>query len=422
MCEKTAQLCSLSHSCSASKCGINSSRNPVRHNLWIPHQVRNDKTKGWCIMKFFNCSKIRLVLLVFAAAILLGGVSAKADFTFGELVNLKSVIPFIDPVYESMNCLTEDGLEMFIGSERPGGQGGWDLWVLKRSSVNEDWGPPENMGSVVNGPSNDAMPTVFSDGLTLCFNSNRADGHGSLDIYITTRPSKVEPWGSPINLGPQVNSSVNDADPWISANGLELYFISKRPGGFGANDIWVTKRATQNEPWSNPENLGSGVNSSYHDMSPCLSPDGLLLLFSGYHTGQGRPGGFGGSDIWMTRRTTTSDSWQEPINLGPKVNSAAHEIIPRISPDGSMLYFTTFVDGIWDNWHVPIVPICDFNGDGNIDTDDLLIMIENWGTSESLCDIGPMPWGDGVVDIEDLKVFIKYWEQENMPQETDDGE
>ncbi|MHC4070526.1 MAG: hypothetical protein ACYSWW_06385 [Planctomycetota bacterium] len=48
-------------------------------------------------------------------------------------------------------------------------------------------------------------------------------------------------------------------------------------------------------------------------------------------------------------------------------------------------------------------------------------MIDNWGTDESFCDIGPMPWGDGVVDVEDLKVFIKYWEQENMPQETEEG-
>jgi len=48
-----------------------------------------------------------------------------------------------------------------------------------------------------------------------------------------------------------------------------------------------------------------------------------------------------------------------------------------------------------------IIPIVDFNGDGNIDTDDLLIMIDNWSTSESLCDIGPTPFGDGIVDIED---------------------
>ena len=65
-------------------------------------------------------------------------------------------------------------------------------------------------------------------------------------------------------------------------------------------------------------------------------------------------------------------------------------------------------------------PPPDFNGDGFIDTDDLLIMIDNWGTDDPTCDIGPMPWGDDIVDIEDLKVFMEYWEQENMPQEPEE--
>ena len=75
--------------------------------------------------------------------------------------------------------------------------------------------------------------------------------------------------------------------------------------------------------------------------------------------------------------------------------------------------------GGWDMYEVPIVPILDFNGDGIIDTDDLLILMDYWNTSESLCDIGPLPWGDGVVDMKDLEVFIEYWEKENMPQELE---
>lgn len=65
---------------------------------------------------------------------------------------------------------------------------------------------------------------------------------------------------------------------------------------------------------------------------------------------------------------------------------------------------------------MPILPVVDFNADGNIDTDDLLILIGYWGQNEPLCDIGPMPYGDGVVDIKDLEVFMSYWEKENMPE------
>ena len=67
-------------------------------------------------------------------------------------------------------------------------------------------------------------------------------------------------------------------------------------------------------------------------------------------------------------------------------------------------------------------PMVDFDWDGFVDIDDLVILIEYWGTDEPLCDIAPFPDGDGIVDILDLEVFIKYWEQENMPQETDDEE
>ena len=60
--------------------------------------------------------------------------------------------------------------------------------------------------------------------------------------------------------------------------------------------------------------------------------------------------------------------------------------------------------------------IVDFNDDGKVDTDDLLILIDNWGINEPLCDIGPTPFGDGIVDIKDLEVFMSYWEKENIPE------
>ncbi|MEJ2702370.1 MAG: SMP-30/gluconolactonase/LRE family protein [Sedimentisphaerales bacterium] len=61
-------------------------------------------------------------------------------------------------------------------------------------------------------------------------------------------------------------------------------------------------------------------------------------------------------------------------------------------------------------------PIPDFNGDGVVDINDLVILIEYWGTDEALCDIAPAPFGDGIVDILDLELFMSYWEQENIPE------
>jgi len=75
---------------------------------------------------------------------------------------------------------------------------------------------------------------------------------------------------------------------------------------------------------------------------------------------------------------------------------------------------------IWNffkNYKLVTRPVVDFNGDGIVDLGDLVILIENWGTNESLCDIGPMAWGDGIVDIQDLEVLMSYWQQEILPDE-----
>jgi len=59
-------------------------------------------------------------------------------------------------------------------------------------------------------------------------------------------------WSAPVNLGAVVNSTSNDQHPSISKDGLSLYFVSNRPGGYGGNDIWVTQRATLEDPWGPP--------------------------------------------------------------------------------------------------------------------------------------------------------------------------
>ena len=226
-------------------------------------------------------------------------------------------------------------------------------------------------------------------------------------------------WTTPVNLGPMVNSSSWEGCTAISDDGLELYFWSSRPGGSGSYDIWVSRRATTQDDWGMAVNLGTVYNSSAHDLCTDVSPDGLLLIFV-----SARSGGYGGrlGDLWMSRRPAINAPWGPPVNLGPIVNSSTDENGPCISADGSTLYFSSKRRGSADIWQASIDPLLDFNGDGILDIDDLVMLIENWNTDQSLCDIGPMPWGDGIVDIEDLIVFMSYWEKENMPEESEDVE
>jgi hypothetical protein len=116
----------------------------------------------------------------------------------------------------------------------------------------------------------------------------------------------------------------------------------------------------------------------------------------------------------MTRRKSTADPWEPPANLGKGTNSNCWDSQPRISPDGSILYFTSSrpdsaaLTLTRDIWQAPIIPIVDFTGDGKVDGAEVSTMAGLWGTDDSECDIAPMAWGDGVVGVEDLEVLAEY--------------
>jgi serine/threonine protein kinase len=329
-----------------------------------------------------------------------------ADFTFDEPV--KSIIPVLDPSHDGINCLSYDGLEIHLTSDRSGGSGGWDLWVVRRPSLNDDWGPPENLGPVVNSSKEDSLSSISADGLTLYFTSNRSGGYGGFDIYVTTRATPDDPWGQAVNLGPGINSSADDESPWISRDGLELYLGSYRPGGYGSCDVYVARRATPDGAWGDPVNLGPVVNSARGENYQSLSPNGLLLFFVERVSTGLRPGGYGGSEIWMSRRASPSAPWQASVNPGPMVNSPANELYPRVSPDAGTLYFASARGGSYDYWQAPIIPIVDFNGDGKVDGKEVVAMADNWGQNKAAYDIGPSALGDGVVDVNDLIVLADY--------------
>ncbi len=316
---------------------------------------------------------------------------------------------------DSGASLSTDGLSLFFTSRRSGGLNGYDIWVATRATVNDDWSQSVKLGPAVNMTDHSEWdPSISSDGSELYF--SRGPEKTNHDLYVTTRETTNDEWSTAVSLGETINSSAEDGYPCISADGLSLYFSSDRAGGEGGRDLYVTTRLTKNEDWTEPINLGSTINSSSNDIAPSITSDGLTLIFSSQ-----RPGKYSNYyDLWMTKRRTTSDPWEEPINLGPIINTDDVDYA-GISSDGRTLYLSCWNRpggyGLYDIWQAQVIPIVDFNGDGNIDTDDLLIIIDNWGSNETLCDIGPMPLGDGIVDIKDLEVFMSYWEQENMSDE-----
>jgi len=371
------------------------------------------------IAKFKKTSRTRwtgamLLLAALACIVLTNAYVAKADFIFGTPTNLGPIVNTSHS--DDLPSVSADGLELYFESNRPGGSGDWDVWVISRATPYDEWGEPTNLGPLVNSSGWDGSPCPSADGLALYFASDRSGGYGNGDIWVTRRATRSDDWGPPENLGPTVNSSADEVFPAISFDGLQLYFCEYfvfRPGGHGRSDLWVTTRPTTSEPWGPPVNLGPTVNSSDHDRAPSISTDGLALFFMSK-----RPGGYGGNDLWITRRVTGDDEWGTPVNLGPPVNSPSSDAGPGISADGHTLYFhsdRSGGEGYEDIWQVSILPVVDFNADGIVDGLDVCLMVDFWHTDESLYDIAPMPFGDGIVDVKDLVLISEHL----TPKEVD---
>jgi hypothetical protein len=357
-------------------------------------------------MKWFDRSKVRLMLLGFVAAIVLVDSRSNADFTFGDVEPLPE--PINTPgIISGDFTMTADGLEAyFVSISRPGGYGREDIWVCRRQSPEDDWCPAVNLGPNVNTSACESQPCISADGIELYLSDvspwgtpARPGGHGGGDIWVTRRANRDEQWAVPVNLGAPVNTGGMETYPNISADGLSLYFSD--------GDLWLATRPTRDDNWSVRARVTGGVNSGSWEGFPNISADQRVLLFY-----SDRPGGYGGMDIYMVMRPTVSDAWGPAVNLGPMINTPYYDMSPSLSADGYTLHFTHNDTNGWSgNYKIcrtTISPVVDFNGDGIVDAADMCIMVENWGTDNSLCDVGLMPWGDGVVDIQDLVVLAQH--------------
>jgi hypothetical protein len=364
-------------------------------------------------MKYLKSRKMSWTVVGLLVVVGLHTEQGKADVIFGPPTNMG---PNINSDGTDGLTISKDGLSIFFFSDRPNSPT-WDLFTSVRKTTNDAWEPAMNPGTPLNGPRSEGYPSLSADGLELYYTAPYWQAgwteFGRADLWVSRRSSVSEPWGPPQNLGATINTAFHDTEPSISQDGLELYFSSNRPGGYGEWNIWVTTRNTIDDPWQEPTNLGQTVNSGMAG-TPNISCDGLVLFFS-----SSRPGGYGETDIWLTRRKSKNEPWGEPVNLGPPVNDLNAQWAPCLSHDGSTLYFTDQMKrpryGYFDVWQVDVSPIVDFNGDGIVDAADMCIMIDHWGEDYSLCDIGPMPFGDGIVDVEDLIVLAEYLFEETLP-------
>ena len=214
-----------------------------------------------------------------AATALVGtGVAAKSFGDWSAPVNAETLAGSSS----DLNTASNDGCpilnpyddSLYRASNRPGGQGGLDIWIAPRSG--DGWGTPVNAGPAINTAADEFCPTpargnrfffvrrlsatdtdiyVVKDlpnkgfgtpqrlqtGAT-AINSPSEEGSQGTDIYSATRSSVDEPWESAVQLGNGINSAGNESRASISWDGTRLMFGTTRAGGEGAADIWTSTR------------------------------------------------------------------------------------------------------------------------------------------------------------------------------------
>ncbi len=288
----------------------------------------------------------------------------------------------IEPAYFAYNGLEEQKIEESYYEKLPGS--------IRACTVALDsmtfWNIPgvTNLGSAINSGADEYFPFLTNDGNTIYY-TTRKNEKSDENLYFSSRPKGDWRSGEPVDgfnsrenegmismvrdgrrmfftacqrqavLGPcdiwearleghrvydekpvtgYANSGGWESQASISCDGGTLYFASNREGGFGGTDIWLSRRMDDGR-WSEPENLGPNVNTSGDEEAPFISNDEKVLYFSS--TGHL---GLGEQDIFMTRMKEDG-TWDYAVNLGMPVNSSYRELGIYLTADGKTGYFSS---------------------------------------------------------------------------------
>jgi hypothetical protein len=206
--------------------------------------------------------------------------------------------------------------------------------ALATAPAQGGWSPPV-LETALNTSASDTGPSLSYDGLTLHFASFRSS---NWELYSATRTAVGQPWSAPaLVVGPSDPLYVDD-QPFLSVGGQELWFGStNRPGGTGSIDILVSSLVAPGT-WGAPTFVAE-LNSTGLDSSPTLTADGLEVYF--LSTGWGNPSGANNS-IFRATRASAGSPFGTPTLVAELSTANTHRDC-EISPDGLTIVYTEFV-------------------------------------------------------------------------------
>ncbi len=190
------------------------------------------------------------------------------------------------------------------------------------------WLPAKNAGKTVNTNEYDATCSLSSDGQTMIMYRNDNNG----DLYLSHL--KNDKWSQPEKLPKPINTSYEESHASFSLDGNTLLFVSDRPDGMGGKDIFVTNKLP-NGTWSKAMLLGENINTTKNEESPFLSHDGQTLFFAseGHNS-------MGGYDIFKSEKDSTGQ-WSKAMNIGYPINTPGDDLFFLPTLDGQRVYFAS---------------------------------------------------------------------------------
>ncbi len=212
------------------------------------------------------------------------------------------------------------------------------IWLSNKTG--SGWSIPVSAGQALGWAEQSGTATLTPDGNFMIFSAYEWDdaqpelvGSGRTDLYSAERIGGE--WRNVTNLGPTINSPYWDSQPALTTDGRTLYFASDRPGGLGGTDIWVSRRTSTG--WTAPVPLGAPVNTPMDDMAPTIAPDAKTLFFSS----KGH-GGLGGFDIFAAHGGNQLGlNWGMVENVGSPINSPSDEYFYVSIPNSRNSYFSS---------------------------------------------------------------------------------
>lgn len=225
----------------------------------------------------------------------------------------------------------------------------------------------------INSEGSEGMPFINKSFSAMYFtrcpnHKKRASG---CQIMKATRTGSV--WGDPVTVEIKTIDSLDViGHPTLSSDELKLFFASERKNGFGGKDIWISERESTSDKFGRPRNLGEIINTAGDEFYPYMRNDSTLYFASNGH------GGMGGLDIFVTTLDSLGE-WTEPINLKHPFNSIGNDYGITFHPTEERGFFISNRDaknGLDDDIYYFIEPPVLFTLSGTIKNQNSLQLVE----------------------------------------------